>query len=124
MKVDKNRILYGGNINKRNREINDVQIIEIDDKFENIQKIYTVSRAYLKENDKKWYFENLNGYDTERHEKISLEDDEYVLEIEIDELLADPVVPKNLNMPELREKIVYFNRVGADVADSIIGFLL
>ena len=36
--------------------------------------------------------------------------------------MADPVVSKNLTMPELREKIVYFSRVGADSVDLLIDF--
>lgn len=40
----------------------------------------------------------------------------------MDDVLASPVEAKNLTMPELREKIVYFTRVGADSLNLRIDF--
>lgn len=120
VKVDKNTVLYGGNVKKDKGEITGVQIIEIDDNFQNIKYIYTGSMAFLKEN--KWYFKDLKKYDVEKNESINMGEREYKLDITMDELLADPVISKNLTMVELREKIVYFNRVGADIMDLLIDF--
>ena len=40
----------------------------------------------------------------------------------MDNILASPVKAKNLTMPELREKVVYFTRVGADSLNLRIEF--
>lgn len=121
VKINKNIILYGGNVNKNKGEINEVQIIEIDDNFENINYIYTSPKGTLYKNDK-WKFENLKKYDIQNNITEEIEEDKFNFIAPIDDILADPVTPKNLTMNELREKIVYFNRVGADTVDLLIDF--
>lgn len=122
VKVDKNRILYGGHVNKNNGVIDIVQIIDMDDKFEKVVDIYTATKGKINNNDNSWEFENLKKYNVETTKTENIDSKNFKFNVKIEDILADPVVAKNLTIPELREKIVYFGRVGADTVDLRIDF--
>lgn len=122
VKIDKNRVLYANNVNKKNNEMKNIQIIEVDDNFQNIISIYTSSSAKKDIKTNNWFLKNLKKHDLKLNISEDLKDGNYNLTIPIEDVLADPVIPKNLTIPQLREKIVYFNRVGADIVDLLVDF--
>lgn len=122
VKVNKNRVLYGGHVDKNKGTIEGVQIIDVDDKFEKIKTIYTAKKGILNKENNSWKFENLKKYNAETNTEEVISNENFEFIVPINDILADPVVSKNLTMPELREKIVYFSRVGADTVDLRIDF--
>ena len=122
VKLDKTRILYSGYVNKKKGIMEEIQILYMDNNFENINKIFTATNALLNKQTNEWSFKNLKEYDSKTNLTTEINDNSFKFNASIDDILADPVVSKNLTMPELREKIVYFSRVGADSVDLLIDF--
>lgn len=123
VKINKNQILYSGYGNKNDKFLKDVQIIEVDDNFEKIVTIYTATTAKIKQKTNDiWEFENLKKYDVNTSTTTTENLNNFTIKMSIDEILADPVVSKHLTMKELREKIVYFSRVGADTLSLKIDY--
>ncbi len=122
VKVDKNTVLYSGYVNKNEGIMQEIQILNVDDDFSKINKIYTATNAVLNQETGEWIFENLKEYNSATNLTEGINGNSLNFKVPIDDILADPVISKNLTMPELREKIVYFSRVGADSVDLLIDF--
>ena len=122
VKIDKNRILYSGYVNKKDGIMREVEIIEMADEFKNVKTVYTASEGALEKGTDNWTFTNLKEHNIMTNVSKNIDSGAFKLKIPIDDILADPVKAKNLTMPELREKIVYFTRVGADSIDLLIDF--
>lgn len=122
VKADKNTVLYGGYVNKKEGIIKDVEIIKLKEGFKGINKIYTASLARLNSKTNEWTFEKLKEHDGEKNSTREIDTKTFKFIMPIDDILADPVVAKNLTIPQLREKIVYFTRVGADSRELMIDF--
>ena len=122
VKTDKNTVLYSGYVNKNQGIMKDIQILIMDDGFSRISRIYTATEAKLNTGNGEWIFKNLKEYNSSTSLTKGVSGDILKFKVPIDDILADPVISKNLTMPELREKIVYFSRVGADSVDLLIDF--
>ena len=122
VKIDKNRILYAGHVSKNKGEMTEIEVIEIENNFEKIKTVYTATKGILDSKTNRWNLENIKKYDSETNKTTQINSNDYNFVMKIDDVLADPVVAKNLTMRELREKIVYFNRVGADTVNLLIDF--
>lgn len=122
VKIDKNRILYAGYVSKNKGEMTEIEVIEIENNFEKIKAVYTATKGILDGKTNRWNLENIKKYDSETNKTTQINSNDYNFVMAIDDVLADPIVPKNLTIPELREKIVYFNRVGADTVNLLIDF--
>lgn len=121
-KVDKNTILFAEYVNDKG-EMSNVEIVKVDDDFLNITSVYTADSGIKNINDDQWVFTNLKEFTISGeniYQKDTINNFEFI--VPLADILTDPVNAENLTMPELREKIVYHSRVGADVQDLIIDF--
>ncbi len=121
VKVNRNTILYSGYANK-NGIMKDIEIIKVKEGFKGIDKIYTATLGKIDKKTNKWQFENLKEHDGVTNSTKNVAGNLLEFVMPIDDILAEPVVAKNLTMPQLREKIVYFTRVGADSRGLRIDF--
>jgi permease, yjgP/yjgQ family len=122
VKIDKNKVLYSGYVNKKDGIMREIEIIEMTDGFKNIKTVYTATSAVMQKGTDNWTFENLKEHNIATNVSNNIDSANFKFKVPIDDILADPVKAKNLTMPELREKIVYFSRVGADSIDLLIDF--
>ena len=122
VKTDKNRILYSGYVNKNEGIMREIQIIDMSEGFKSVKMVYTATGAVIDKATNNWTFENLKQHNIETNISQDINPETFKFKVPIDDILADPVKAKNLTMPELREKIVYFTRVGADSIDLLIDF--
>lgn len=121
VRTSRNQVLYAGEVNKTDGYMRDIEIVDFKGNFEKIETIYTAKEAKLTVNNK-WTFENLKEYNAEKNETKIIDNSKLSFNVPINEILADPVKPKQLTMKQLREKSVYFGRVGADTRDLLIEF--
>lgn len=122
VKIDKNKVLYSGYVNKKDGIMKEIEIIEMSDNFKQIKAVYTATGAVMEKGTNNWDFENLKEHDIASNVSKTVDMTKFKFKVPIDDILADPVKAKNLTMKELREKIVYFTRVGADSIDLLIDF--
>ena len=87
-----------------------------------ISKIYTATSGKINPKTNEWTFENLKEHDGVTNSTQPADTNNFKFKLPIDDILAEAVAAKNLTMPELREKIVYFTRVGADSTAMRIDF--
>ena len=122
IKASKNKILFSNHVNKTEKTMTAIELIEMKDDFSGIKEIVTAKSAKLDESTGKWIFESPKKYDTETGSSINIDSSTINFDMKLDDILADPVKEKNLTMGELREKSVYFGRVGADSIYLLIEF--
>lgn len=122
VKVEKNKILYSGYVNKNEGTMRDIEIIEMENGFRGIKTIHTATSARIDKKTNAWRFENLKGIDGRTNSTAPIDVKDFKFVAPLDDIMASPVKAKNLTMPELREKVVYFTRVGADSIDLRIDF--
>ena len=115
-------ILYAGYANKKEGIMKQIEIIKMKDGFKGISKIYTATSGKINPKTNEWTFENLKEHDGETNSTQSIDTNNFKFKLSMDDILAEAVAAKNLTMPELREKIVYFTRVGADSTAMRIDF--
>ena len=92
----------------------EIEIIKMKEGFKGISKIYTATSGKINSKTNEWKFENLKEHDGGTNSTKPIDTNSFKFKLSMDDVLAEAVAPKNLTMPELREKIVYFTRVGAD----------
>lgn len=121
-RVDRNTILFAEYVNDLG-EMRNIEIVKIDDSFSKITSVYTAESGIKNINDDEWTFDNLKEFiiDEDKIEQNS-DTSNFEFKVPLSDILSDPVTPENLTMPELRETIVYYSRVGADVQNFIIDF--
>lgn len=122
VKVSKDKILYSGYVNKTEGIMKDIEIIEMEKGFQGVKTIHTASSAKIDKRTNIWTFENLKGIDGKKNSSMPIDVKNFKFVASLDDIMASPVKAKNLTMPELREKVVYFTRVGADSLDLRIDF--
>ncbi len=122
VKVDKNTILYSGYVNKKQGIMKEIEIIKLKDGFKGIDKIYTSTLGRVEKKTDMWKFENLKEHDGTTNSTRAVDTSILKFRMPIEDILAEPVVSKNLTMPLLWEKILYFTRVGADSRELRIDF--
>ena len=118
----RNTILYAGYANKYEGIMKEIEIIKMKEGFKGISKIYTATSGKINPKTNEWKFENLKEHDGGTNSTKPIDTNSFKFKLSMDDVLAEAVAPKNLTMPELREKIVYFTRVGADSTAMRIDF--
>jgi lipopolysaccharide export system permease protein len=98
-----------------------IEIVNFVGNFEKVETVYTAKEANLQSNSV-WTFTDLKEYNVSNNQTTAIDNSKLIFKVPINEILADPVKAKQLTMKELREKSVYFGRVGADTKDLLIEF--
>ena len=122
VRESRNTILYAGYANKYEGIMKEIEIIKMKEGFKGISKIYTATSGKINPKTNEWKFENLKEHDGGTNSTKPIDTNSFKFKLSMDDVLAEAVAPKNLTMPELREKIVYFTRVGADSTAMRIDF--
>ena len=122
VKVDKNTVLFTEYASRMTGEMKNIIIIKMDRGFKKINKMYTAKSARINPNTNRWRFVDLKDYNLTTNLTTPIDNSKLNFTAPMDYVLASPVKVKNLTMPELRKKVVYFTRVGADSLDLRIEF--
>ena len=122
VKIDKRTVLYSENVNKNTGTMEYIEIFKFEKGFSKIGKIYTSPFAKINLKTNVWTFKNLKEYDSRTNLTKPADTKKFKFIASMEDVLASPVKAKNLTMPELREKTVYFTRVGADSLNLRIEF--
>lgn len=122
VKIDKKTVLYSEDVNKNTGTMQYIEIFKFERGFSKIGKIYTSSFAKINPKTNVWTFKDLKEYDSRSNLTKPFDTKKFKFIASMEDVLASPVKAKNLTMPELREKTVYFTRVGADSLDLRIEF--
>ena len=122
VKIDKRTVLYSENVNKNTGTMEYIEIFKFERGFSKIGKIYTSPFAKINLKTNVWTFKNLKEYDSRTNLTKPADTKKFKFIASMEDVLASPVKAKNLTMPELREKTVYFTRVGADSLNLRIEF--
>lgn len=117
MKLDKNRMLYAGYVNKNKNLMENIMIVDFHDNLNGIQNIYISPSADYNEQSKIWDFSSLKELNVEKNVENEILSSEFQLRATPNEILEDQVKAKELTLKELREKSVYYSRVGANTND-------
>ncbi|WP_369716644.1 LptF/LptG family permease [Leptotrichia sp. HSP-536] len=122
VKIDKRTVLFSGHANKNNGTMNHITILKFQNGFKEIKNIYTASFAKINPKTNEWTFKDLKEYDRKTNLTKPFNTKKFKFIASMEDVLASPVKAKNLTMPQLREKTVYFTRVGADSLNLRIEF--
>ena len=122
VKINKSTVLFSEHANKNTGTMEFIQILKFEKGFSQIKKIYTSPSAKINPKTNQWTFTDLKEYDSKTNVTKQIDTKNFKFIASMDNILASPVKAKNLTMPELREKIVYFTRVGADSLNLRIEF--
>lgn len=122
VKIDKKTVLYSENVNKNTGTMEYIEIFKFEKGFSKISKIYTSPFAKINPKINVWTFKGLKEYDSRTNLTKPADTKKFRFVASMEDVLASPVKAKNLTMPELREKTVYFTRVGADSLNLRIEF--
>ena len=122
IKIDKKTVLFSGHANKNNGTMNYVAILKFENGFKEIKKIYTSPFGKINPKNNEWTFKDLKEYDSKTNVTKPFDTKKFKFVASMENVLASPAKAKNLTMPELREKTVYFTRVGADSLNLRIEF--
>ncbi|WP_315521061.1 LptF/LptG family permease [Leptotrichia wadei] len=122
VKIDKKTVLYSENVNKNTGTMEYIEIFKFEKGFSKISKIYTSPFAKINTKTNVWTFKDLKEYDSRTNLTKPADTKKFRFVASMEDVLASPVKAKNLTMPELREKTVYFTRVGADSLNLRIEF--
>ena len=122
VKIDKDTILYSGHASKKDGTLQYVEILKVSKDFKKIEKLYTASSGKIDFKTKRWTFKDLKERNLKTNVSVPIDTKTFNFVASMDDVLASPVEAKNLTMPELREKIVYFTRAGADSLNLRIDF--
>ena len=122
LKIDKKTVLYSENVNKNTGTMEYIEIFKFERGFSKIGKIYTSPFAKINPKTNVWTFKDLKEYDSRTNLTKPADTKKFRFVASMEDVLASPVKAKNLTMPELREKTVYFTRVGADSLNLRIEF--
>ena len=117
IKLDKNRMLYAGYVNKDKNIMEGIMIVNFHDNLNGIKEIYVSPSASYNNQSKIWDFSSLKELDVEKNTENEILSSEFQLRATPNEILEDQVKAKELTLRELREKSVYYSRVGANTND-------
>ena len=121
VRTSRNQILYAEKVSKDEGYMKNIEIVNFVGNFEKVETVYTAKEANLQSNSV-WTFTDLKEYNVSNNQTTAIDNSKLIFKVPINEILADPVKAKQLTMKELREKSVYFGRVGADTKDLLIEF--
>ena len=114
VKIDKKTVLFSEHANKNTGTMEHIEILKFEKGFKEISKIYTSPFGKINPKTNEWTFKDLKEYDNKTNLMKPADTKKFKFIAKMEDVLASPVKAKNLTMPELREKVVYFTRVGAD----------
>lgn len=117
IKLDKTRMLYTGYVNRDKNIMEIIMIIDFNKDFEGIKSIYTAPKAIYNEKTKVWEFTDLKELSAQGNVETPFSSEKFNFTSTPSEILADQVKAKELTLKELREKSVYYSRVGANTDD-------
>ena len=115
-------MLFSEHANKNTGTMEFIEILKFEKGFKEISKIYTSPFAKINPKTNEWTFKDLKEYDNKTNLTKPADTKKFKFVAKMEDVLASPVKAKNLTMPELREKVVYFTRVGADSLNLRIEF--
>lgn len=122
VKIDKKTVLFSEHANKNTGTMENIEILKFEKGFKEISKIYTSPFGKINSKTNEWTFKDLKEYDDKTNLMKPADTKKFKFIAKMEDVLASPVKAKNLTMPELREKVVYFTRVGADSLNLRIEF--
>ena len=122
VKIDKKTVLFSEHVNKNTGTMEHIEILKFEKGFKEISKIYTSPFGKINPKTNEWTFKDLKEYDDKTNLMKPADTKKFKFIAKMEDVLASPVKAKNLTMPELREKVVYFTRVGADSTAMRIDF--
>ena len=122
VKIDKKTVLFSEHANKNTGTMENIEILKFEKGFKEISKIYTSPFGKINPKTNEWTFKDLKEYDDKTNLMKPADTKKFKFIAKMEDVLASPVKAKNLTMPELREKVVYFTRVGADSLNLRIEF--
>ncbi len=122
VKIDKKTVLFSEHANKNTGTMENIEILKFEKGFKEISKIYTSHFGKINPKTNEWTFKDLKEYDDKTNLMKPADTKKFKFIAKMEDVLASPVKAKNLTMPELREKVVYFTRVGADSLNLRIEF--
>ena len=122
VKIDKKTVLFSEHANKNTGIMENIEILKFEKGFKEISKIYTSPFGKINSKTNEWTFKDLKEYDDKTNLMKPADTKKFKFIAKMEDVLASPVKAKNLTMPELREKVVYFTRVGADSLNLRIEF--
>ena len=122
VKIDKKTVLFSEHANKNTGTMEHIEILKFEKGFKEISKIYTSPFGKINPKTNEWTFKDLKEYDDKTNLMKPADTKKFKFIAKMEDVLASPVKAKNLTMPELREKVVYFTRVGADSLNLRIEF--
>ena len=122
VKIDKKIVLFSEHANKNTGTMENIEILKFEKGFKEISKIYTSPFGKINPKTNEWTFKDLKEYDDKTNLMKPADTKKFKFIAKMEDVLASPVKAKNLTMPELREKVVYFTRVGADSLNLRIEF--
>ena len=122
VKIDKKTVLFSEHANKNTGTMEHIEILKFEKGFKEISKIYTSPFGKINPKTNEWTFKDLKEYDNKTNLMKPADTKKFKFIAKMEDVLASPVKAKNLTMPELREKVVYFTRVGADSLNLRIEF--
>ena len=122
VKIDKKTVLFSEHANKNTGTMEHIVILKFEKGFKEISKIYTSPFGKINPKTNEWTFKDLKEYDDKTNLMKPADTKKFKFIAKMEDVLASPVKAKNLTMPELREKVVYFTRVGADSLNLRIEF--
>ena len=117
IKLDKNRMLYASYVNKNKNLMEGIMIVDFHENLNGIKSIYVSPSATYNSQSKIWDFGSLKELDVEKNMENEILSSEFQLRATPNEILEDQVKAKELTLKELREKSVYYSRVGANTND-------
>ena len=122
VKIDKKTVLFSEHANKNTGTMENIEILKLEKGFKEIRKKYTSPFGKINPKTNEWTFKDLKEYDDKTNLMKPADTKKFKFIAKMEDVLASPVKAKNLTMPELREKVVYFTRVGADSLNLRIEF--
>ena len=122
VKIDKKTVLFSEYANKNTGTMEHIEILKFEKGFKEISKIYTSPFGKINPKTNEWTFKDLKEYDNKTNLMKPADTKKFKFIAKMEDVLASPVKAKNLTMPEVREKVVYFTRVGADSLNLRIEF--
>ena len=117
IKLDKTRMLYTGYVNRDQNLMETIMIIDFNAGFEGAKAIYPAPKAIYNEKTKVWEFTDLKELKVKENVEEAFSSEKFNFVSTPTEILADQVKAKELTLKELREKSVYYSRVGANTDD-------
>ncbi len=120
LRDEKNIIYYIKKINRIERTAEKIEVIEFDEKFRKINKLFTAEKGKYDDKNKVWKFENVNVQSVGNFEKSTMEE---LVDTKYDsppeKFMISMLNPKNLSISELKSEIKKYTLIGGNTSNLI-----